>query len=86
MKYTRNPDLVSAEMDGDVVMMSIENGMYYGLTGTALQIWEVLTKPHTAAELLAKLLPLYEVNEEILHADVDVFLVEMQENGLVKAA
>ena len=33
MRFARNPNLVAAEMDGDMVMMSIEHGTYFGLTG-----------------------------------------------------
>lgn len=86
MKLTRNPGLIATEMDGDIVMMSIETGTYYGLTGIAPQIWDALETPLTAEELLNDLLPRYEVSEAMLRADLDVFLADMQKNGLVLPA
>ena len=41
----RNPDLISTEMDGDTVMMSIERGKYFGLGGAGSRAWELLAKP-----------------------------------------
>ena len=86
MKLVRNPSFVATEMDGDLVMMSIENGEYYGLTGIAPRIWDVLGSPHTVKELLDELLQQYDVAEMVLAADVDLFLSDMKQNGLVQPA
>lgn len=86
MKLKRNPDLVAAEMDGDIVMMSVETGSYFGLTGIAPQIWEALEAPQTFDDLLSKMLSLYEVEEEVLRADLTTFVADMQKNGLVLPA
>lgn len=85
-KLMRNPDLIAAEMDGDVVMLSIENGQYYGLTGIAPRIWECLEAPQSVDELLADLLQYYDVAEDVLRADLDVFLADMRNNGLIRLA
>lgn len=84
MKLARNAELVAADMDGDLVMLSIETGAYYGLTGIAPQIWRTLESPHTVDELITNLLQQYEVSEDVLRADVKVFLSEMKENGLIR--
>jgi len=83
MKLKRNPDLVAAEMDGDIVMMSVETGTYFGLTGIAPQIWEALQTPQSAEELFSEMLSLYDVEEDVLRADLTAFLADMQKNGLV---
>lgn len=86
MKLKRNPDLVAAEMDGDIVMMSVETGTYFGLTGIAPQIWDALENPQTAEEIFNQLMSLYEVEESVLLADLNAFLADMQQNGLVMSA
>ena len=83
MKLKRNPDLVAAEMDGDVVMMSVETGTYFGLTGIAPQIWETLETPRTEDEIFQTMLSLFEVEPEILLSDLEIFLADMQKNGLI---
>lgn len=86
MKYIRDTGLISAEMDGDIVMMSIENGCYYGLTGTARAIWDHLETDKSVDELMTLLQPIYEVSEEVLRADVGVFLTDLLQKGLVQVA
>lgn len=83
MKLKRNLDLVAAEMDGDIVMMSVETGTYYGLTGIAPGIWEALETPKTSEELFNQMLSLYDVEVDALRADLTSFLADMQKNGLV---
>ena len=41
----RSEGLVTSNLDGEVVMMSIDNGKYYGLDAIASQIWELLETP-----------------------------------------
>lgn len=86
MKLKRNPDLVAAEMDGDIVMMSVETGTYFGLTGIAPQIWDALENPQTAEEIFNQLVSLYEVEESVFLADLTAFLADMQQSGLVMSA
>ena len=86
MRLTRNPGIVTAEMDGDIVMMTVESGTYYGLTGVGPDIWEALDCPRSADDLLDHLLPRYEVTAETLRQDLEVFLKDMQKNGLVRPA
>jgi len=85
MRFARNPDLISADMDGDLVMMSVEQGTYYGLTGIAPQIWIALEEPKTANELFDALFPQYDVKSETLRRDIDSFLEEMLKNKLLRA-
>ena len=85
MRFARNPDLISADMDGDLVMMSVEQGTYYGLTGIAPQIWIALEEAKTANELFDVLFPQYDVQSETLRRDIDSFLEEMLKNKLLRA-
>ena len=51
-RYARNPDLLAVDMDGDLVMMSIEHGNYYGVGGIGPHVWQLLETPRTTAELI----------------------------------
>ena len=83
MRFARNPNLVAADMDGDMVMMSIEHGTYFGLTGIAPQIWEALEQPKSVGELVQELLPQFDVSADVLRSDIDAFLNDMHQNGLL---
>lgn len=86
LKLVRSNDLVSADMDGDTVMMSVESGVYFGLTGIAPRIWELLQSPRSADELFEVLSGRYDVSPMVLRADIEAFLKDMQKNGIVRVA
>lgn len=81
--YTRSPDLISTEMDGEVVMMSIEKGSYFGLEGVGGAIWERMAGPVTLDEIVAALLADFEIEESQCRADTEAFVDELVGNGLV---
>jgi hypothetical protein len=53
----RSPDQVSGDLDGKVVLLSIENGEYYNMNEVGSRIWALLEKLITVAAsgLLAQL-------------------------------
>ena len=70
---TRDPDLVAAEMDGDLVMMSIENGEYYGVGGVGPRIWELLEQPTSLKQIVQTITAEFDVEEERCRDDALVF-------------
>jgi hypothetical protein len=50
------PDVVAEEFDGDVVILNLANGRYFGLTGSANAVWRLLQDGHTPAAILASIL------------------------------
>lgn len=44
-------DLVSSDLDGEVVMMSIDNGEYYGLDAVGSRVWALLERPQAVSDL-----------------------------------
>jgi hypothetical protein len=81
---SRNDDLVAVEVDRTVVMMSLEQGMYFGLDGVGLRIWSLLGTPHTVDELCRELGQEFDVEPDVCRDDVRVFLEELVEAGLVR--
>jgi hypothetical protein len=75
--------LVAADMGGQTVIMSIENGKYYSLDGIGSRIWELIGKPCTVRDLVTALLAEYEVEEERCQDNVLVFLNKMIDDGLI---
>lgn len=79
----RNPEMVTNEVDGELVMMSIENGEYYGLDEIGSRIWELIETPLSVKELVTKLTEEFEVTEEECLADTLDFISELNEKNLV---
>lgn len=82
----RHPGLISAEMDGEVVMMSIEHSAYFGLNEVATAVWAELEQPSPVSEICDRLLAKFEVERTECEADVLELLNEMQERDMVKLA
>ncbi len=80
----RGSEHVEAEMAGQTVMMSISQGKYYALEGTARRIWELLAEPASVGEIVERLTAEYEVDREQCAAEVTHFVRELIENGLVE--
>jgi hypothetical protein len=84
--FVRNPDLIATDMDGDTVMMSIERGEYYGVSGVGTRIWELLETPKTVAQIITSICAEFEVDEATCQADAERFIRELMDNGMVLAA
>ena len=79
----RGQDQVSAEIDGQAMIMSIEKGEYYGLDEIGSRIWTLIETPHTVDAICVKLLEEYDVNREICENQVIEFLENLLNTGLV---
>lgn len=79
----RTPEMVYSKLDGEVVMMSVENGEYYGLNEIGSAIWERIADEITVDELIIKLMEDYEVDRPECKADTLEFLEEMISKKLI---
>lgn len=74
---------VSTEIDGETVMMSVEQGMYYGLDVIGSRIWQLLENPISVSEMLEKLLYEYEDKENTCEQDLLVLLDDLYKQELI---
>jgi|GEM_PF-178386 hypothetical protein len=79
----RNPGLVSSRIDGDTVMMSIDNGEYYGLNPIGTKIWEIIETPVAVSQLISRLLGEFDVSPEECQADTMEFLNQLYAKNLL---
>lgn len=83
---SRNPDLLAVPMDGDIVMMSISQGMYYGINPVGARVWALLAQPQTVAALCQVIVAEFEVSAEQCQQDLLQFLQQMQQAEVVTVA
>ena len=82
----RNPDIISADMDSETVMMSIERGEYFGLNPVGRLTWSLLAQPRTLDSICAALNAKYDVDELECEVAVLRFVGQLQQRGLVSVA
>ena len=81
---SRRREVVSSDIDGEVVMMSIEKGNYYGLDLIASRIWELMEKRIKVADLIGALTEEYEVTREDCEKDLMPFLNDLLAQKLIE--
>lgn len=79
----RKSDVLSAEMDGTVVIMDPDEGVYFRLDAVGSDIWRRLDEPMTLAGLIASLIDTYEGDPEAIEADTLALLDRMTEKGML---
>jgi len=80
----RNKDHVSAELDGELVLMSIENGKYYGMSAIARQIWELIEQPIAFKDLCRILNDEYDANKDQIKQETIDYLTDLKGEKLIK--
>jgi len=82
----RNPDLIATDMDGETVMMSIERGEYFGLSGVGGRVWALMQEPVSVDQIAQTICHEYAVDLAVCQADMQRFAQEMLQNGLASLA
>lgn len=78
-------NLVS-DMDGEKVMLSIENGKYYNLGQIGGRIWELIATPVTIPSMVEQLVVEYEIEQDVCEQQVNTFLQQLASEGLVQVS
>ena len=73
----RNADILVNEVDGETVMMSIENGSYYGMNPTGNYIWNLLEQEKSIADLLENIAKTFTLSKEQCENEVLPFIQKM---------
>lgn len=73
-------------IDDETVIMSLDSGDFFSLTGTAQSIWRLLDGTRDRAAILAELAAEYDAPEAEMASDVDSFLAGLRAAGLLAAS
>jgi hypothetical protein len=75
---------IEAEVDDQVVALSIEQGICYGMNRVGSRIWNLLAQPTRICDLCAALLAAYTVDPNVCERQVLDLLEELRAEGLIK--
>jgi hypothetical protein len=79
----RSPSVVTAEVDGRLVMMSIDQGRYFGLNDVAGDVWDRIASPRPFGDLVDDLAGAYDAGREAVADDVATLLREMHAREVI---
>ena len=77
-------DQVSSDLGGEVAILDLKAGVYYGLDAVGARIWSLIQEPRTVNEIRDILLEEYEVEPEHCEADLLALLRRLADEGLVE--
>ena len=82
-KLSRNIEIITNEIDDEILMMSIEDGKYYGLNAVGSEIWKMLDEPKSIEEIIPALMEIFEIDDETCRKESLDFIESMIKNNII---
>jgi hypothetical protein len=73
------------QTDDHIVALDIASTEYFALNGSGAHLWRLLLKGTTLAELSEELVELYGIEKSSADEDVQTFLSQLSERGLLSS-
>jgi len=84
--YRATSRQVSSTVDGEAVILHMDEGIYFGLNEVGTHVWGLLREgPRSLAELCDAVTEEFEVEPERAEADLVALLSELEQQGLAEA-
>jgi hypothetical protein len=85
--FIRNSEILTTDMDGEIVMMDVDQGLYFSLTsGVGASIWAVLKAPVNITQIITAICTEYDTTPEDCRSDIEGFVQQLHDQKLVKLA
>jgi hypothetical protein len=90
IRYKRNQDVVSRNIQGELVIVPIRSGVgdlnsLYTLNPVGCVLWEFMNDEHTVSEMVQRVCDEFEVTEAQAQPDIESFLVSLVAEDLVRS-
>ena len=79
-------DAVFRELDGEVVILNLDTGIYFGLNPTGTRIWNLIAQHGSLQKVLETMTEEYEAPTESLENDILQLVGQLCEKGLVSVS
>ncbi len=79
-------EIVHETIDGETVIVNLENGNYYSIQNSGVDIWNEISSSSTLNEIVSVLQDRYQVDHDVVNEAVNKLLVELQKEGLVQVS
>lgn len=80
-----SPTVISADVDGDVVLLDAKSGDYFGLNPVAARAWALLTETRDPDLVHARMLQEFDVDADVLARDLSALWMQLSSAQLVTA-
>ena len=80
----RKDHLPACQIDDEIVLLDVNNGMYLGMNAIAASIWTLLEKPLSFTALCQQLMIEYDVAPQQCEEAVTHFLIQLTNKNLIE--
>lgn len=77
------PNVIRESFDGEIVIVSLDNGCYYSLQGTGAEIWDLIENQATFDEMAGEMTRRYVIEVPDAAGPLRSFLGKLIEEGLI---
>jgi Coenzyme PQQ synthesis protein D (PqqD) len=81
---TATKEQVSSDLAGEVVILNLKTGTYYGLNPVGARIWSLIQEPKTVDEIRQMLLNEYEIDSDTCDQDIRELLDDLANSDLIE--
>jgi hypothetical protein len=74
---------LSTTLADEVIILGLDDSMYYGLSGAGARIWELLQAPRAIEEIVTTIAAEFDVERGRVESDLDTLLADLQSRGLI---
>ncbi|MGH3055999.1 MAG: PqqD family protein [Gaiellaceae bacterium] len=87
MRFKVNmPPVIHQNLDGEVIVVNLDTGVYYSLTGVAADIWDVVEGGASTAQAVEEIAARYDGAPELVEPAVTRFVDELAAEELIVPA
>ncbi|WP_434798687.1 lasso peptide biosynthesis PqqD family chaperone [Terrisporobacter vanillatitrophus] len=76
-------DIDTTDLNGDLVMMDLEEGRYFSLNSVGSRIWQLIEEPIEVNKIIDSLLEEYDTNRNECEENVLEFLEKLNDSKII---
>jgi len=82
----KRPDVIHETIDGETVIVNLENGVYYSLRTSGVDVWNLIETGANLEELTNLMIDRYDGSPEVVRKSISELLIALQQEGLVEVS
>ncbi len=79
-----NRDLLCCDLSDGSVILDLESGVYYGLSGVGKYVWGLIKEPKVMSDITAAVLEEYSVESDRCAEDLRSLFADMADRNLIE--
>jgi len=84
MRVTTPSQVVTRQLDGELVLLNLDTETYFGLDEVGSRMWEVLASSASVEAAFEQLTGEYDVDAATLRTDLETLINQLVDSGLVE--